>query len=732
MARQISGGRTPKGFTWDNEVYLVAENITDVRDAHRTLAHEAVGHIGVNAVVGDQWPALLSQYQKIKRLGGRRVQSILDEVQQTYGTLDPETEAREFIAVAASHRDDEGSVGRFMSKVRQAAVEGLRGMGFRMTPSMTDIDRILTESTRYLDEAPQEATAQFLYKKPFDAPAERLTDYVIRKWQDKLRPLLQTQHEIQKSTGEEIPEDLDAYRAEEAFHGKTENDLRKLREGYIEPLAEGMAKHGVTRGQLDTYVMAKHAKERNAQIAKINPGMPDGGSGMTNEQADFILEQMEADPKAAALEELAQIVYGMLAHQRTLMREGLQSDEVTDAWEDAYERYVPLKGYAANEPTSRGGRGYNVRGAESRRALGRKSEAESPVAHAIKDTTETIIRFRKNEVGNTLLALVENNPNPDYWQIFTEDNPDTTRKLVKTADGEQVMDVPVNMAARDAYFATKRNGKTYYIKMRDERLLNAMHNLGPEPMGITLQTLSKITRFLSSVNTSYNPEFMVSNFSRDIQTAVLNVMAEQDLHDGKAKGEKLAGRMVKDTPKAMRAIYASLRGGEANPEWQAAFEQFREDGAKTGWFDMKDVDGQAAELERLISRSQSGGISSAKRFGRTVGEFVEHANTAVENAVRLSAYKNAVDAGLSRKQAASLAKNLTVNFNRKGEIGQLLNTLYMFANASIQGVAVFSRTMGTLKQDASGKRSLNAAQKVASGITGASFMLAMLNRDLGR
>ena len=54
-------------------------------------------------------------------------------------------------------------------------------------------------------------------------------------------------------------------------------------------------------------------------------------------------------------------------------------------------------------------------------------------------------------------------------------------------------------------------------------------------------------------------------------------------------------------------------------------------------------------------------------------------------AVRLSAYKVALDQGISKERAASIAKNLTVNFNRKGAWGQQAGALYAFFNASVQG-----------------------------------------------
>src|SRR5690606_448110 len=142
------------------------------------------------------------------------------------------------------------------------------------------------------------------------------------------------------------------------------------------------------------------------------------------------------------------------------------------------------------------GKGFDIRGKETLRALGRRTKPESPVIHAIKDTTETVIRYRKNEVGNVFLDLVERYPNPEYWQVFTADSPEIGRKLYSRG-GEEVVDTgPVT--DKNKYFITKRGGKEYYIKLNDKLLLRAMKNMGPEPMNKVFQVLGKASRFLSS------------------------------------------------------------------------------------------------------------------------------------------------------------------------------------------------------------------------------------------
>ncbi|RLE26910.1 MAG: hypothetical protein DRJ61_18005, partial [Acidobacteria bacterium] len=232
----------------------------------------------------------------------------------------------------------------------------------------------------------------------------------------------------------------------------------------------------------------------------------------------------------------------------------------------------------------------------------------------------------------------------------------------------------------------------------------------------------------------YSPEFITGNFLRDVQTAILALQAEQTASVGKIKGEKVVAQTLKDIPIAMRAVYASLSGkkmkGEKGKEYQKWFDEFKKAGAKTGWFDMKDLDGQAREVQDLVEMASGSTKGNIIKWGKASAAVVENMNSAVENAVRLSAYVNARKAGISEQRAASLAKNLTVNFNRKGEVGATLNALFMFSNASIQGVANFARTMGTLKGDKSLKwQNLNNAQKLGVGMAAGAFFIAMANRS---
>ena len=122
-----------------------------------------------------------------------------------------------------------------------------------------------------------------------------------------------------------------------------------------------------------------------------------------------------------------------------------------------------------------------------------------------------------------------------------------------------------------------------------------------------------------------------------------------------------------------------------------------------------------------------------KRY-HSIRYFVDDANSAVENGVRFSTFKKArdlfVENGVPRDeavaQAATLAKNLTVNFNRKGEAGNLLNSLYIFFNASVQGTINFARGLNVFDPESS-----RTKQALVGSMVGFGALLAYMNALLG-
>lgn len=126
----------------------------------------------------------------------------------------------------------------------------------------------------------------------WDSPETSKIDDVIYALQDKNIDLKRVTQAINE-TGAEIDDRWDAYLQEELFHGRSAKRTQEFIKNELEPLIEEMRMRGVTMQDFEHYLWARHAEERNEQIAKINPDMPDGGSGITTQEARDYLSSLD-------------------------------------------------------------------------------------------------------------------------------------------------------------------------------------------------------------------------------------------------------------------------------------------------------------------------------------------------------------------------------------------------------------------------------------------------------
>jgi len=221
------------------------------------------------------------------------------------------------------------------------------------------------------------------------------------------------------------------------------------------------------------------------------------------------------------------------------------------------------------------------------------------------------------------------------------------------------------------------------------------------------------------IYTALNPEFVITNFERDFGQAMINISGEQSA--------AMAAKVAKQIPAAMKGIWQSTFDTKGQSEMRALFDELQAEGGTIGFFGLEDIQTKIKNIQNKLENSQTV-LGKGKRGIMMVRDVILDANLAVENASRLAAYKVAKEQwianGMPEKEAkmraASLAKNLTVNFNRKGELAPVLNSMYLFYNASIQGSA---RIFTALKN----KR----VQKIVGGVMVTSFALALYNREAG-
>ncbi|KEZ78294.1 LPD38 domain-containing protein [Salinisphaera hydrothermalis] len=541
----------------------------------------------------------------------------------------------------------------------------------------------------------------------------------VYKAQNKFEALKRLETAVEARTGERLKDEGSPYLQETLYHGRTRQAMDAFDESDVQPLLDALQKTGfrlrpVTEyvpdldqdlaekfghlSAVDAYLYARHAPEANAKLAEINPG-EEAMSGMSDDQAKRMTDALRGRGESDALDDVAGRVDRMTRATRDLLVDsGLEKKSTVDQWASAYDHYVPLKGEpggpgkngdTASRPGT--GRGFDTRGSSSKHRLGRHSAAQNILANVVAGHYATITRAEKNKVGQSMLRFAQENPS-DLWDI---DQP-MTKRMLDPVTGLVTQAPDPSQRNRDNVFVVRVNGVEHHVEFNENdtdamRIAASLKNLGATEMGTALKLLHGLNGYLSLASTSLNPEFVISNFARDLQTAAIN------LNDTEASAMKR--RIIADAAsgKAYRAIRRHQKG-QRDSEWTQYYQDFLDDGATTGWQEgYENLDQFATSLTKRLDREAPGTWAFAKRQGRNLFEFIGNANTAVENGVRLSAYIHARKDGVSRQRAAAMAKDLTVNFNRKGESADALNALYLFYNASIQGSARIMRAASSKK-----------------------------------
>lgn len=729
IARAEFNGKVEPGrrYVLVDDVTTMGSTLADLAAFIRAGGGEVAGSVVlVNAMRGGR---MLADAKTVRELEARHGDEIRSQFGVAPGALTAE-EARYLIGF----RSTDELRGR-VAAARQARVDRLGARALRPTRRADDdgLTRLSVAPKPPGDEAGQQGSLPGIppaevngrgpaifppRQRRLDLPIEpgwsmpegSRFDSFVYKMQDKLVDLKRAVGAIVKS-GQQIEDRFDAYLQEELFHERAAKRTQDFVAQELAPLLEDMKANGVTQDALDAYLHARHAKEANKLIAERNPDIPDGGSGMTDAQADAYMAGLQPQQRAD-LGALAAKVDAIIAKTRdTYVGYGLESQDTVDGWARMFKHYVPLM----REDHDGGmgiGQGFSIRGDEAKHRTGSTAKVVDILANVALQREKAIVRGEKNRVAVALAGLVKTNPNPDVWsfgilpkeQVF---NP-------KTGQVEERID-PLFKSRPNALVAKiiGRDGKVHeravIFNEKNERAMRmaaALKNLDAAALEGVLGLSAKITRYIAAVNTQYNPVFGAVNLVRDVQGALVNLTSTPLAAHRQA--------ILKHTASALKGVYVDSRaaraGKAAASPWAALWEEFQNEGGATGFRDLYRTSADRAKaIERELDPHKwmqsplgqvftAGGslkvpMAVAQDKAGWLFDWLSDYNQSMENAVRLAAYKVALEQGMTKQRAASLAKNLTVNFNRRGQAGMQAGALYAFFNASMQGMARMGEVM---------------------------------------
>lgn len=510
------------------------------------------------------------------------------------------------------------------------------------------------------------------------------------------------------------------------------------RNGYISEIVKkvGNESHAVA----NAYLYALHAKERNQRIRDMSKGKDTQGSGMSDTEADAILNWAKTLPQSQqnaldSVDKLAQDIVWMTNDE--YIQGGLipvykddkaTLDDGTEVDFPQYDNYVPLRGFTdaeSNEDMSEGGGGGSLgkfAGTKpNKSAAGRTSYAGDILVNIGTQYEAAVDKAARNKVGQSFLDLLEKG-GVDLSDIATVWQSHPLKKVVVNGT---IRTVPSrDFDKNEPILPVRRNGKEILIGFHDKDIADAMKgNVTVADVNGIGSVIHNITRFYANLLTSWNPSFVFSNLPRDIETAIFNSQQYN------MKGS--AGTIIKKVGPSIKAIWGEInKTGAGDPHLRMRYKQFYDNGGQSVFSGMvslsnstKGVKGIINEVEGLASGNAL--FKSKHFFTKTLLGKVEAANTAVENGTRLAFFdammteleKQGVPTNIAARRAAFAAKNLTTNFTKGGQYRNGLNTAYLFYNASLQGSMAVMNSLVRSKK----------AREMAASVVIMGFMMDMLN-----
>ncbi len=446
---------------------------------------------------------------------------------------------------------------------------------------------------------------------------------------------------------------------------------------------------------------------------------------------------------------------------------GLINKATYDDIRGMYKHYIPLRGFddtTSDETYAYLADKHSAFNAPIKTAKGRKSKADDPLANMEAMAESAIMQGNRNVlVKQKFLNFALNHPSDlvsvsDLWlrhddvkdewlpvntgdiagteALEEDDSPqEVERKMLAfEAAMEQAAaqdpvhfkkqkdapDIPYRVVEsrdlRQHQVLVKRNGRDILLTIngnpRAAQALNGQTNPDNDvsgAIGAIMHAGEAVNRQLSAFYTTRNPDFVVSNFVRDmIYSNTMTWVKESP--DYALRFHKNFGKV---NPVKMKLLFAKLRKGtlDMSDETEKMFHQFIMNGGETGYANIRDIEQRKNDIKREM-KMYNGKLPLRKAW-RLLGERLDEYNRSVETCARFAAFVTSRQMGRTIERSVWDAKEISVNFNKKGSGAKFMGakgqtkvgnaaaftsglgrSFYVFWNAGIQGMTNFGRQFG--------------------------------------
>lgn len=396
-----------------------------------------------------------------------------------------------------------------------------------------------------------------------------------------------------------------------------------------------------------------------------------------------------------------------------------------------YRWYVPLRGWAEDKMEDIYDRynndGGNGVGKVLKRAKGRTSLADSPLATISKMANDAISYGERNKMLQKFYRLVAKNENDavkvsEVWEVDKNYDPeaegDATGRIVEQKWEIAMPEITDDMSAMDiadavdkfnaemrkrelegtarkvigrpqypAGFKSKMNANKHavrvYINGRekwmwvcgDPRAAQALRGeLSHKDKAVApLRWLKNTTAALA---TSYSPEFILSNLERDTLFSNANIASKENgayLAKFTKNQAVCAGLMgfsgIGGDKVGGESLFEKYyRGREPKNATEKMFFEFMDNGGRTGFVAQQQLEKHKSELQASIKDNSIGakGWDALASIGKMIPKGIEEMNMRAELVNRFATYMTSRQMGRSKLRSVADAKEVSVNFNRHG------------------------------------------------------------------
>lgn len=444
---------------------------------------------------------------------------------------------------------------------------------------------------------------------------------------------------------------------------------------------------------------------------------------------------------------------------------GMMSKDTYLYVRDMYSHYIPLRGWdgtTADQVWDYVGGGKGAFNQTLKTAHGRTSIADDPIAYIENMAESGILLNNKNWVKQHLMLLAQNHPTSlltlskawyvkstdangnEEWipatpQISSQMNSNQVKAAIdafekkmeqmaqagdatQKRDGLNIAYPQTHSEEREHEVRVMKDGDEYVIYVNgDPQLAQAMNNTRAHRVreiqsGKLDRAAAWLGRKMAAAYTSLSPLFIPSNYFRDLTMTLASTAIREDGRYNYLLRKNLAtswnlGFMLRDYQNGK--LRDKVNNGNATPKEQM-FYDFMMNGGETGFVSSLDVEDLKKKFKNDLKDLDRWKTNPVK-VGHTIMDGIEFLNRAIEDSNRFAVYMTSIQYGRSIDEAVNDAKNVTLNFNRKGtgEYGwQMIRNLYLFINPAVQSL----QTLGAIAKHHPFKFTAVTASWLASGV----------------